>query len=158
MSDQPFGDPVRVSATAREQLRLLDRAQQDIDARFFTRVDAWQLLADLVATPAEQLVEYDTARVLIWSIRQLAAELERLGAPLDSSVELSIQEFGGEPGGQVLTKLAAADGTSIYPEFVQADLRCRADYQVDAFVRRPARVAGAVGSMRGPSTPGDPAR
>ncbi len=134
MSDQPFGDPDQVATAARSMLLVLDRAQQDIDATRFSRADARQLLLDLVATPAEQLVEYEAARVLIWSIRQLATELDQLGEPLDARLESAIQELGYRPGARVILRLATGRGAPLAADSAPSDAECRADYQVDILI------------------------
>ena len=102
-----------------------------------------------------ELLEYDTARATVWTIQQLARELNRLGTPLPASAELLTSRLGVNDDGQpeVATLLPATQEKRIFRDFVESDLLRRASYDPRMLAKQLAMLKSILDGFPSPSSP-----
>lgn len=158
----PFGNPVDCRDAAAELLTALDASVNRIESDLVVRRQlAWLLIERISAVDRDALVDYATARQVVWSILVAAEELATFPdlSPEESArlrrIEAELARWGApaeaRAGGRVLTgsigiatALPAGRDRFIFRENLAEELRRRADYQPDALAESLHRLRLAL--------------
>lgn len=154
---KPFGDPLPCRDAAAGLLEELDKAVQRVEDGFvFTAPVSWQVIQRLSGLSQPQLLDYATARQVIWIVEAAASDLLRL-APESRQLaavrtELELWKTNGvQPGGVIAaggvgiaTGLPSGREMFIFRENLHEELRRRAVYQPDALAESLQRLQDAL--------------
>lgn len=117
---EPFGDRVACAEAAQKLLGQIDRLQQEISANPFDTAGRTAVLLELAETPAASLVDYLSARQVVWAIQQVGQEVPGFHVAR-SGADAEIWHGVG-------TRLPAGRTRSIFPQFLDEELKRRAQY------------------------------
>ncbi len=78
---QPFGDRVVCAEAARQEHTVIERLQLELAAQPFDNSSRRAVLLQLTETPTSYLVDYLSARQVVWGIQQVAGPVRRAVGP-----------------------------------------------------------------------------
>jgi hypothetical protein len=138
---QPFGDPQLCAAVARRAIMELQQVQDLLASRPVDVQGARRFLAELAEVHPSRLVDYHSARQVVWAMRQVSAELAAMKAPLPNSVEtLLFSTAEDDVIDGISTKLPAGRELFIYRAYLDQELGRRGDYVLDDLAKRLAEI------------------
>ena len=86
---QPFGDPKAIAVSAKATVQWLNQFIDQLEKSKLDQTAAHRLLRELCALSKEELLDYDSARQVIWAFENIYAELQ---PKPDGSVDAKIKE------------------------------------------------------------------
>lgn len=140
---QPFGEPQTCGPLAQQLIGAIEKAQQELSARPMDATLAEHVLLKLAETPKAKLVDYHTARQVVWAMLAIDKELSDMGRPVRSDVRAAIHQLDNPDGGPVgiATRLPAGREAFIYRKNLDRELRLRSVYT-------PEPLAAALDQVR----------
>lgn len=144
--ERPFGNRQAVWRSASTLSATIEQIEAETAGRWWTEDFNKELIKSLTRTSDEMLVDYHTARQLIWSLRCLDAELARLGRPLPADVRQLVAKLGYAPEANMdfTASLPSGLGHAIFPDYLQAELHRQASYDGRILVGQLRKLADAV--------------
>ena len=137
---QPFGDPLQCASLARRVIAELQQSQDALASHPMDVRRAREFLLALTYVQPSRLVDYHSARQVVWAMRQVNAELGAMNAALPKSVEKLLLDSEDEVVDGISTSLPAGRELFIYPKYLDQELRRRGDYAHDDLTRRLERI------------------
>ncbi|TVP98958.1 MAG: hypothetical protein EA381_11140 [Planctomycetaceae bacterium] len=165
VSAVPFGNPVECRDAAKDCAAALDAVAQRLESGVILRVnDLTNLLIRLAAIPPEHLIDYPTARQIVWAIQIVSGEavsapgltpdqrdrLTRVQAEIAHWTDPPLTTSAGPTAARtslvstndigITTDLPAGRGRFIFAENLRAELARRADYHPAALSESLRRI------------------
>ncbi len=127
-AEQPFGDPDQVRSAAQALRDEVSKAADGVARLPFGAPAARGVLKLLTQASADDLLTYDAARQVVWSIQVVTGELQDKGEPLPEGFSEIVETLGDPQTTGVLSRMPSGRKQFIYPTSLQGDLERRAAF------------------------------
>ncbi len=153
---QPFGDPRTCGPLAQQLIDAIGEAQQELSARSMDAPLAKHVLWKLAETPKSKLVDYHTARQVVWAMLAIDKELAEMGRPLPSQVRDALRQLENPDGGPIgiATRLPAGREVFIYRKNLDRELQLRSVYSPEPLAVALSQVLKYLRDSNDPPDPG----